>query len=70
MQSIQAVSSGPSQSREKVKKVTDNCDPNVVSSVVEDTQCSREGREGYSGYTWWVRESILEKAAHFILLAK
>lgn len=45
-QSIQAVSLGPSQSREKVKQVTDNCEPNVVSSVVEDTQCSRAGREG------------------------
>lgn len=68
-QSIQAVSSGPSQSRGKEKQVTDNCGPNLVSSVVEDTQCARAGQEGYPGYTWWVRENILEKVAPFILLA-
>ena len=57
------------ESHEKEKQVT-NCDPNSVSSVVGDTQCSRAGQEGYPGYTWWVRENILEKVAPFLLLAK
>ena len=69
-QPTQILSSGPSQSSEKEKQVTDNCDPNSVSSVVEDTRCPRVGQEGHPGYNWWVRGSILENVAPFILLAK